>query len=99
MVKRQGGSKSSRKGQSEGRPARSTAPQVTSEDALTFIRDMQKKFPKAPRTKEEKEALQAYVTEFTDSQQLKAIGRRIQSDLMFGPPSGSRKKSKPTTAD
>jgi hypothetical protein len=110
MVKRQGGSKSSRKRQSEVSAARPEAPQVTSEEALKFIEDMQREFKTAPRTKIQKVKLQEYLAQFTDAQ-LKAIGRRVQSDLMFGPArtvnsedfktdppqqSGSRKKSKAT---
>jgi hypothetical protein len=108
MVKRQSRGKSSRKGRSEGSAARPGVPQISSEEALKFIRKMQKEFPRPPKTRRQKERLQEYLAEFTDAQ-LKAVGRRVQSDLMFGGapsehhevneprPSGSRKKSKATS--
>jgi hypothetical protein len=46
---------------------------------------MQEAFPKTPRTKNEKTALQKYLAQFTD-RDLKAVGRRVQSDLMLRPP-------------
>jgi hypothetical protein len=61
------------------------APEITSEAALDFIRKMQKAFPREPRTKAEKERLRKYLAKFTD-EQLKAVGRRVQSDVMQRPP-------------
>jgi hypothetical protein len=58
---------------------------ITSEEALTFIRKMQKAFPTAPRTRAEKERLQKYLAKFTD-RELRAVGSRVQSDLMLRPP-------------
>ena len=60
-------------------------PEITSEAALAFIREMQKRFPKAPRTKAEKERLQKYLASFSD-RDLRAVGSRVQSDLMLRPP-------------
>jgi hypothetical protein len=85
---------------------------MTSEEALKFIREIQGRFKRPPRTKAQKLELQKYLALFTDAQ-LKAVGRRVQGDLMARPapavepeelevgaarPSGSRKKSKPTPA-
>ena len=67
------------------RAAPRTTQQMTSEDALKFIRAMQEQFPKSPRTNKQKERLQEYLAQFTD-QQLKAVGRRVQADLMLRPP-------------
>lgn len=61
-----------------------TAPEVTSEEALAFIRRMQKAFPTMPRTKAEKARLQKYLAKFTD-ERLKAVGRRVQGDLLLRP--------------
>jgi hypothetical protein len=60
------------------------APEVTSEEALAFIRKMQKAFPKTPRTKAEKARLQKYLAKFTD-ERLKAVGRRVQADVLLRP--------------
>jgi hypothetical protein len=57
----------------------------TSEEALGFVRKMQKAFPKTPRTKRELAALRKYLAEFTDAE-LRAVGRRVLSDLMQRPP-------------
>ena len=57
----------------------------TSEEALDFVRKMQKAFPKTPRTKKELAALRKYLAQFTDAE-LRAIGRRVLSDLMQRPP-------------
>jgi hypothetical protein len=64
---------------------RRAAHQVTSEGALQFIRNMQKAFPKAPRTKKDKDRLRKYLAKFRDGV-LKAVGRRLQADLMQRPP-------------
>lgn len=69
----------------KGRATRRATQQVTSESALAFIRKMQRAFPKAPRTRAEKVRLQKYLARFTD-RQLKAVGRRVQGDLMLRPP-------------
>jgi hypothetical protein len=57
----------------------------TSEEALDFVRKMQKRFPKTPRTKKELAAVEKYLAKFTDAE-LKAVGRRVLSDLMQRPP-------------
>jgi hypothetical protein len=57
----------------------------TSEEAFDFVRKMQKAFPKTPRTKKELAALRKYLARFTDAE-LRAMGRRIVSDLMQRPP-------------
>ena len=59
---------------------------------------MQKAFPKAPRTKAGKARLQKYLAKFTD-RQLRAVGRRVQGDLMLRaaktiPPQNLRKRTK-----
>jgi hypothetical protein len=72
------------------RAARRASHQVTSEAALDFIRKMQKAFPKAPRTNKEKERLRKYLAQFRDGL-LKAVGRRVQSDLMLRPPQTIRR--------
>ena len=43
---------------------------------------MQKRFRRPPRTRTEQAELQEYLAQFTDAQ-LKAVGRRVQSDLML----------------
>ena len=45
---------------------------------------MQRKFPKTPKTRREKAELQKYLAQFTDAQ-LKAVGTRVQADLMLRP--------------
>ena len=72
-------------GKARSATARQETSQVTSEEALAFIRNMQKRFPKTPRTRTEKAALQEYLGQFTDTL-LKAVGSRVQSDLMLRPP-------------
>jgi hypothetical protein len=57
----------------------------TSEEALEFVRKMQKAFPKTPRSKKDRAALQKYLAQFTDAE-LRAVGRRVLSDLMQRPP-------------
>jgi hypothetical protein len=57
----------------------------TSEEALDFVRRMQKAFPKTPRTKKELAALRKYLAKFTDAE-LRAVGSRVLSDLMLRPP-------------
>jgi hypothetical protein len=56
----------------------------TSEETLEFVRNMQKAFPKTPRTKAELAALRKYLAKFTDAE-LRAFGRRVLSDLMQRP--------------
>ena len=58
---------------------------ITSEEALQFIRKMQTAFPKPPRTQKDRDRLQKYLAKFTD-RELKAVGHRVQSDLMLRPP-------------
>jgi len=60
-------------------------PPKTSEEALEFVRNMQKAFPRPPRTKKELAALRKYLARFTDAE-LRAVGRRVLSDLMQRPP-------------
>lgn len=57
----------------------------TSEEALDFVRRMQRAFPKTPRSKKEQAALQKYLAGFTDAE-LRAVGSRLLSDLMQRPP-------------
>ena len=45
----------------------------TSEEALDFVRKMQKAFPKTPRSKKERAALRKYLAKFTDAE-LRAVG-------------------------
>jgi hypothetical protein len=56
----------------------------TSEEALDFVRNLQKAFPKTPRTKKELAALRKYLARFSDAE-LRAVGRRVMSDLMHRP--------------
>ena len=67
--------------------------EITSEEALQFIWKMQKAFPKPPRTKKDRDRLQKYLAKFTD-RELKAVGHRVQSDLMLRPPRTIPPKSK-----
>ena len=76
------------------RPSRRDARPMTSEDALAFIRRMQKAFPKTPRTKTEKERLRNYLAQFKEDL-LKAVGQRVQGDLMLRPPETVRPKDFP----
>jgi hypothetical protein len=57
----------------------------TSEEALDFVRKMQKAFPKQPRGKTDEAARRKYLAQFTDAE-LRAVGRRLLSDLMQRPP-------------
>jgi hypothetical protein len=57
----------------------------TSEEALDFVRKMQKAFPKQPRTKKEEAALRKFLAQFTAAE-LHAVGRRLLSDLLQRPP-------------
>lgn len=57
----------------------------TSEEALDFVRKMQKAFPKTPRGKKDRAALRKYLAKFTEAE-LRAVGRRLLSDLMQRPP-------------
>ena len=72
------------KGRKPMRPSRRGARPMTSEDALAFIRNMQQAFPKRPRTKADKERLRAYLAQF-EEETLKAVGQRVQGDLMHRP--------------
>jgi len=65
--------------------------EVTSEEALHFIRRLQKAFPKAPRTKKDRERLRKYLAQFED-RLLKAVGRRVEADIMQRPPQTIRPK-------
>ena len=56
----------------------------TSEEALDFVRRMQKAFPKTPSTKAELAALRKYLARFTDAE-LRAVGHRVLSDLVQRP--------------
>ena len=68
--------------------------EVTSEEALQFIRRMQKAFPKTPRTRSERERLREYLAQFRDDL-LKAVGSRVQSDIMLRRPQTVRRKDIP----
>ena len=57
----------------------------TSEEALDFVRKMQKAFAKKPRAKKEQGSLRKYLAKFTDAE-LRAVGWRVLSDLMQRPP-------------
>ena len=57
----------------------------TSEQAFAFLLKMQRAFPKTPRTKKELVALRKYLARFTAAE-LRAVGRRVLSDLMHRPP-------------
>ena len=72
------------KGRKPMRPSRRGARPMTSEDALAFIRNMQKAFPKRPRTKADKERLREYLAQF-EEETLKAVSQRVQGDLMHRP--------------
>ena len=87
MSKKSGQDKKRRKTTSR----RKAGHEVTSEDALRFIQRMQKAFPKAARTKRDRERLREYLAQFRDSV-LKAVGRRVQADLMQRPPITVRPK-------
>jgi hypothetical protein len=68
----------------------------TSEEALDFVRKMQKAFPKQPRTRKDEAALRKYLAQFT-SAELRAVGRRLLSDLMQRPPRTIREGDLPPT--
>lgn len=59
--------------------------EVTSQEALKFIQEMQKRFPKPLVTDEDKKRLQEYLGGFDDDY-IKAVGRRVQGDVMLRPP-------------
>ncbi len=56
----------------------------TSEQAFDFVRKMQEAFPKTPRSKKELARLRKYLAKYTDAE-LRAVGRRVLSDLMQRP--------------
>ncbi len=87
MIKKSGKDKKSAKAKKagKGKAAGKAALEIKSEAAFDFIRKMQKAFPRVPRTKAEKARLQKYLAKFTDAE-LKAVGSRVQSDLMLRPP-------------
>ena len=87
MSKKSGQDKKRRKTTSR----RKAGHEVTSEDALRFIQRMQKAFPKGARTKRDRERLREYLAQFRDSV-LKAVGRRVQADLIQRPPITVRRK-------
>src|SRR5687767_6806450 len=64
---------------------RSNAHEVTSEEALQFIRGMQKAFPETPESPDEMERLRQYLAPFRD-ELLKGVGRRVQADVMLRRP-------------
>jgi hypothetical protein len=84
MVRRSGARRRSKKGKTPSTRARPATQQITSEEALKFIQKMQERFRKPPRTEREKAALQEYLAQFTDAE-LKAVGSRVESDLMLRP--------------
>jgi hypothetical protein len=88
MAKKPGGIRKSATGRTRRKAPRATpkpdTTQVTSEEALAFIRALQERFSKAPRTRAEKAALQEYLSGF-DDRLLKAVGSRVESDLMLRP--------------
>jgi len=59
-------------------------PTKTSEEAYDFVRKMQTAFPKTPRSKKELARLRKYLAKYTDAE-LRAVGRRVLSDLMQRP--------------
>ena len=59
-------------------------PTKTSEEALAFVLKMQKAFPKTPRSKKELAALRKYLARYKETE-LRAVGRRVLSDLMQRP--------------
>ena len=66
--------------------------EVTSEEAFEFIREMQKAFPRNRRGQgRRKERLRKYLAQFRD-ELLKAVGRRVQSDVMLRPPVTVRRR-------
>jgi hypothetical protein len=69
----------------------------TSEEALDFVRKMQKAFPKTPRGRKDQAALRKYLAQFTDAE-LRAVGRRLLSDLMQGPRTAREGDLPPTPA-
>ena len=87
MSKKSGQKKKGRKTTSRRRAGH----EVTSEGALQFIHRLQKAFPKAPRTRKDKERLRKYLAQFSD-RMLKAVGSRVQADLMQRPPKTIRPK-------
>ena len=58
---------------------------ASSEEALAFIRKMQKAFPRTPRTAQAKASVHKYLAKFTDDE-LKSVGSRVLSDLLLRPP-------------
>src|SRR4030095_15456527 len=66
----------------------------TSEEALEFVRKIQQAFPKAPSTAKERAELQKYLARFTD-EELKAVGRRVRSDLVGRRPRPIRARDLP----
>jgi hypothetical protein len=68
----------------------------TSEEALDLVRKMQKAFPKQPRTRKDEAALRKFLAQFTDAE-LRAVGRRLLSDLMQRPPRTIREGDLPPT--
>lgn len=89
MVRKSGAGRKPKKGKSSTYRKRASFAdeQVTSEEALQFIRDLQKQFQNKPlKTDEDKAKVQNYLADNFTDKQLKAYGRRIQGDLMLRPP-------------
>lgn len=57
---------------------------VSSEEALAFVRDLQKAFTKTPRSKAEQERLREYLAKF-DAETLRSVGRRVLMDILKRP--------------
>ena len=84
MARKSGARRKSGKSRARRKAASPAPRQITSEEALDFIRQMQSTFRRTPRTRKQKAKLQEYLAKFTD-QTLKAVGSRVQSDLLLRP--------------
>lgn len=57
---------------------------VSSEEALAFVQNLQKTFPKTPRSNAEQERLREYLAKF-DAETLRSVGRRVLMDILKRP--------------
>jgi hypothetical protein len=57
---------------------------ATSEEALNFIQEMQKRFKKRPTSAQERQVLREYLGKF-EKEKLRSVARRVMIDIVQGP--------------
>jgi len=61
---------------------------ATSEEALNFIQEMQKRFKKRPRSAQERQVFREYLGKF-EKEKLRSVARRVMIDIVQGPGRGN----------